>query len=236
MSWREFWNRENRIYVNDRHRALHDESVAKGIAGLIRAPDEIVLDYGCGEASEADLVASRCARLYLFDAAPKVTAALRERFAGSNVIHVLESETLGEIADGALDLVVVNSVLQYVPRRDFETLLDRFRAKLKVGGRLVLADVIPPDASALGDVRALLAFAWRGGFLVAALAGLVATFFSDYRKLRAQYGLTRYAPADMLALLTAHGFDGARAPVNIGHNQTRMMFAARRLPSGAVAA
>ena len=35
MNWRDFWNRENSIYVNDRHRALHDERVARDIAALI---------------------------------------------------------------------------------------------------------------------------------------------------------------------------------------------------------
>jgi hypothetical protein len=97
----------------------------------------------------------------------------------------------------------------------------------------VLADVISPDASAIRDARALLAFAWRGGFFIDACVGLVATFFSDYRKLRAQYGLTRYAPDEMLAILAAHGFEGARAPVNIGHNQTRMMFEARAVAAPA---
>ncbi len=227
MSWREFWNRQNTIYVNDRHRALHDDQVARGICGLVRTPADIVLDYGCGDASEGETVATKCARLYLYDAAPTVRARLRERFAGTAGIEVLGEEGLAGVADGALDLIVVNSVLQYVPKRDFEALLDGFRAKLNPDGRLVLADIISPDASALGDIGALLGFALRGGFLVAACAGLVATFFSDYRKLRAQFGLTRYGEDEMKALLVAHGFTATRSPVNIGHNQTRMMFEAR---------
>jgi SAM-dependent methyltransferase len=230
MSWREFWNRENSIYVNDRHRALHDDMVAKGIAGLVRAPTDIVLDYGCGDASVADFVADRCGKLYLFDAAPTVRARLKERFGGRDKFAVLEEEGLVAIADGALDLIVVNSVLQYVPKRDFETLLDRFRVKLKPTGRLVLADIIAPDASALGDIEALLSFAFKGGFFFAACAGLVTTFFSDYRKLRAQYGLTRYDAVEMIGLLCAHRFVAACAPRNIGHNQTRMMFEASPAP------
>ena len=228
MSWRDFWNREkNTIYVNERHGALHDDLVAKGIASLVRSPDSIVLDYGCGDASAADLVARKCAKLYLYDAAPNVRARLARRFEGRDTIALLGEEALDGLADGALDLIVVNSVLQYVPKRDFEALLDGFRAKLNPDGRLVLADIISPDASALGDIGALLGFALRGGFLVAACAGLVATFFSDYRKLRAQFGLTRYGEDEMKALLVAHGFTATRSPVNIGHNQTRMMFEAR---------
>lgn len=229
MSWREFWNRENSIYVNDRHKSLHDDMVARGIAGLVTTPDAVVLDYGCGEASAAEVVAGKCARLYLYDAAPNVRARVAGRFQADKTIVVLEDEGLAAIADASLDLIVVNSVLQYVPKRDFEALLDRFHAKLKPSGRLILADVISPDASALGDIEALLAFAFRGGFLIAACAGLVSTFFSDYRKLRAQYGLTRYDEAEMKGLLTAHGYSPVRAPMNIGHNQTRMLFEARPL-------
>ncbi len=232
MSWRDFWNREkNTIYVNERHGALHDDLVAKGIASLVRSPDSIVLDYGCGDASAADLVARKCAKLYLYDAAPNVRARLARRFEGRDTIALLGEEALDGLADGALDLIVVNSVLQYIPKRDFETLLDGFRAKLKPTGRLVLADVISPATGPLDDIRALLSFAFEGGFLIAACVGLVRTFFSDYRALRAQYGLTRYHEKEMLALLAAHGLKGARAPLNIGHNQARMLFEATPDPA-----
>ena len=81
----------------------------------------------------------------------------------------------------------------------------------------------------MADARALLVFALEGGFFWRACAGLVATFFSDYRKLRHDLGLTRYSAEDMQKLLAAHGFAGARAETNIGHNQRRMMFIAAPL-------
>ena len=67
MNWREFWNRENSIYVNERHRKLHDERVARDIAALITGLDWNVLDYGCGEASASALVAAKCGKLFLYD-------------------------------------------------------------------------------------------------------------------------------------------------------------------------
>ena len=123
-------------------------------------------------------------------------------------------------------MAVVNSLLQYLKAAEFGELLDFWRAKLKAGGKLVIADVIAPDVSPLQDIRALLTFALQGGFLLAALRGLAATFFSDYRKLRGEIGLTAYAEGDMLALLAAHGFTGERARQNIGHNEARMTFVA----------
>ena len=228
MSWREFWNRENSIYVNDRHRTLHDDRIARDIAGLVGEPDAAVLDFGCGEASGAALVAAKCGQLFLYDAAPNVRERLRLRFTRVPKITVLGADGIDETGDGSLDLVVVNSVLQYLERAEFEALLDQARAKLKPAGRFVVADVIPPDAKATDDILALLKFAFQGGFFFAALAGLVTTFFSDYRELRGTLGLTRYGEAEMISLFAARGFSAKRAATNIGHNQTRMMFVATR--------
>ena len=228
MNWREFWNRENSIYVNDRHRTLHDDRVARDIGALIESRDWIVLDYGCGEASSAALVAEKCATLHLFDTAPSVREHLRLRFTRNAKIEVRDEGGLAEIDDQSLDLIVVNSVLQYLSQVEFESFLDATRGKLKATGKLVIADVIPKGAKATDDILALLKFAATGGFFFAALGGLVTTFFSDYRKLRAQLGLARYSQDETLAIFRGHGFNAERAPKNIGHNQTRMMFVARQ--------
>lgn len=226
MNWREFWNGTHAIYVNDRHRALHYDRIAKDIAALVPSPDSCVLDYGCGEAESADLTARRCGMLYLYDSAPNVQDRLRLRFGRNEKIVVLSTESLDAMADHSLDLFVANSLIQYLSHAEFEALLDLAHRKLKPTGRLVVADVIPADANAVDDVKALLQFAKDGGFLVAAGVGLVSTFFSDYRKLREQIGLTRYAQQDIETLFAAHHFKAERAPRNIGHNQSRMMFVA----------
>jgi hypothetical protein len=54
----------------------------------------------------------------------------------------------------------------------------------------------------------------------------VRTVLSDYRVLRAKFGLRRYGADDMIALLNRAGFDAWRAPRNTGHNRTRMSFVA----------
>ena len=227
MSWREFWNGTHSIYVNERHRALHYDRIAKDIAALVPARDALVLDYGCGEAEGSEVVAAGCAMLYLYDAAPKVQESLRLRFAHNERIVVLSSEALDAMPDQSLDLFIANSMIQYLNHAEFEALLDVARRKLKDSGQLVIADVIPKEANMIDDAKALLNFAWTGGFLIPALAGLVSTFFSDYRKLREEIGLTRYAQQDIETLFSAHGFRAHRSPKNIGHNQTRMMFVAK---------
>lgn len=226
MTWREFWNADTPIYVNDRHKALHYRLVAQDVAALLRSPSDTVLDHGCGEALSAADVAARCGRLYLLDGAPLVRERLALRFARDPKIAVLSPEELGSVPDGSLDLVVVNSLLQYLSPEEFHDLLGLWRTKLREGGRLVLADVIPHEVSPIEDARALLGFAWRGGFLRAALLGLVRTALSDYRTLRNELGLTGYDEAEMLDTLRARGYAAARRPRNIGHNPARMTFEA----------
>jgi SAM-dependent methyltransferase len=229
MSWRDFWNGEHSIYVNQRHKALHYDRIARDLAAYISSPVASVLDYGCGEALSAASLAEKCGTLYLYDAASSVQEKLRGRFASYRNIVVLSSNGLDTIGEASLDLVIANSLLQYLQHREFEDLLDVWHRKLKRDGRLVLADVLPPDLDAIADAKALLDLAWRGGFLIAALGGLGKTFFSDYRRLRNEVGLTRYAPEDMFTLLAAHGFAGEQTAQNVGHNQLRMTFVAQKV-------
>ncbi len=229
MTWREFWNHPHSIYVSERHRLLHYDRIAKDIAALIPAQAAAVLDYGCGEAGSADLAARRCGHLYLFDTAPSVQSKLRQRFATEPNITVLDEPGFFALPDGGLDMIVCNSVLQYVRADETTRLVEIWHDKLKPGGRLVLGDMIPPDLSTLDDVKALLSFALKGGFLFAALRGLGATFFSNYRTLRDEIGLTTYSEDDILTLLSAHGFDASRVPHNIGHHQGRMTFVATNI-------
>lgn len=227
MGWREFWDGDHSIYVNARHKALHYARIGVDMVALLPAGGA-AMDYGCGEALSAPQLARGLSRLVLYDSAPSVVAKARARFLDEAKIEVIDEAGLAALEAGSLDAVVVNSLLQYVPKAEFAALLDLWAAKLKPGGRLILGDVIPPDVGAVADVAALMRFAAEGGFVGAAMAGLVKTFFSPYRKLRAETPLVTYREDEMLALLAAKGFAGAREAKNIGHNQARMTFVSMR--------
>ncbi len=228
MSWREFWNGEHSIYVNARHKTLHYDRIAQDIVALLPVQAR-VLDYGCGEALAAQAVARHAARLFLYDAAPNVQGKLQAQYAACQNIVVLSDHDFAALPPAGLDIVIVNSLLQYLTRTEFEQLLTHVHKALAQGGQLVLADIIPPDANAVSDVKALLGFAWQGGFLLAACKGLAATFFSDYRKKRGEIGLTRYSAAEIEELLRIHGFASQRRARNIGHNQDRHCFIAVKI-------
>jgi SAM-dependent methyltransferase len=227
MNWRDFWNSDTPIYVSERHKDLHYRLIARDISALIPSREAHVLDYGCGEALSADRVAARCAKLYLCDAAPTVRARIAERFRAVPNIQVVAPEGMEQLPDHQLDLIVVNSVVQYLTLDELRALLATARAKLKRDGQLVIADVIPADQSPIADAAALLSFAGKGGFLGAAVVGLARTALSDYRRLRNEVGLAQYDEPEMLEILGDSRFTAERRTQNLGHNQARMTFVAR---------
>jgi SAM-dependent methyltransferase len=225
-SWIEYWNSDHPIYVNDRHLMLHYRGIAQGIADLVPGPEAIVLDFGCGEALSAGLIAQKCRRLLLVDSASSIREKLNKRFGETRAIHVLSPDDAKALAEGSLDLVVIHSVAQYLSKDDFSVLIHDFARKLRPGGSLIVGDILPDGLSALTDARALLTFGLEGGFLFPALLGLARTALSDYRKIRSELGLTHYDEVEMLASLEKAGLTARRLEKNLGHNQARMAFGA----------
>src|SRR5207248_11736515 len=118
-------------------------------------------------------------------------------------IRVLAPEQVETLPDRSIDLIVANSVAQHLTAAELDHLLRLWHRLLAPGGTLVGGDVIPPDAGALTDAIALVRYAVRNGFLVAALWGLVRTAASPYRKLRTRLGIARYTQPEFMAKLRA---------------------------------
>ncbi len=227
--WRSFWDSDHSIYVNARHKDVHYREIADRIAAFVPGPSARVLDYGCGEAIHADRVAAVAAQVLLCDQAPSVRAAIAARFAADPRIRALAPEEVEELPDRSLDLIVANSMTQYLSPAELDRVLALWRRLLERGGTLIVGDVIPPDAGALTDVMALLRYAAANGFFVAALWGLARTAVSPYRRLRSRIGVTRYAQAAFMEMLKSAGFAAERLPRNLEHNAARMTFRARPL-------
>jgi SAM-dependent methyltransferase len=225
--WLSFWDRPHSIYVNARHKDAHYRLIAKEITALVPSADARVLDYGCGEALHADLAAAACGELLLSDGAPGVRAGIASRFAGQAKIRALSPDEVARLPDHSLDLIVLHSVAQYLTAEQMQSLLSLFHRLLRSGGILLVSDVIPPGVTPATDAATLLRFAAKNGFLLAALTGLARTLFSDYRRLRARFGLTHYAEPAMIDRLNTAGFTAQRVGKNVGHNQARMAFMAR---------
>jgi ubiquinone/menaquinone biosynthesis C-methylase UbiE len=225
--WIDYYDSTHTIYASKLHRELHFQLIARDIIGYIPSPDAVVLDYACGEALSAAQVAEACGKLYLAEPAPGVRGRLIARFAPNMKIRVRSLEDLRKMEENSLDLVVMNSVAQYMTPAELDSAFATSRRLLKPGGRLVVGDVLRPEVGMPRDILALLRFARENGFLRDALLGLISTALSDYRQLRSRVGLQRYGEAQMMAKLAASGFNASRAQFNIGHNPWRMTFVAR---------
>jgi ubiquinone/menaquinone biosynthesis C-methylase UbiE len=227
--WRSFWDSPHSIYVNACHKDVHYREIADQIAAFVPGPGARVLDYGCGEAIHADRVAAVAAQMMLCDSAPSVRAAIAARFAADPRIQTLAPEGVEKLPDRSVDLIVSNSMTQYLAPPELDRVLRLWHRLLAAGGTLIVADVIPPDTGALADVTALLRYAAANGFFVAALWGLVRTAASPYSRLRSRIGVTRYTQSDFMQKLKSAGFTAERLPHNLEHNAARMTFRARPL-------
>jgi SAM-dependent methyltransferase len=226
-TWLEFWDSPHLIYVNARHRDVHYRLIAEQIATFVPSRDARVLDYGCGDALHADVVAAAAAALLLCDGAPGVRAELGKRFAANAKIRVVAPDEVEHMSDGTLDLIVLHSVAQYLTQDELAALLTLFHRLLKRDGMLLISDIVPPDVSAAADAAALLRFGRDNGFLCGAVIGLARTVVSPYWRLRSRYGLTRYSQAAITDKLAAASFTAQRTAHNIGHNWMRLAFTAR---------
>jgi SAM-dependent methyltransferase len=226
--WIEFWNKDCSIYVSDRHKRVHYQTIATDIARLLpEGGSNRVLDFGCGEALSAEIIAKRTRELVLCDAAPTVRDGLKRRFAADPKIMVVSPDEVAAMPEASFDAIVANSVLQYVSRDQLSDQLARWRRLLTPDGQLILGDIIPTKTGMIADAGALLTFAAKNGFLMPACAGLARTFFSDYRTKRAELGLLQLDEQDVIAVSKATGLAAVRQPHNIGHNPNRMTFVAR---------
>ena len=229
MDWISFYDfKHSVIYVNERHRDVHYRTIAEDIRGYVPPHSANVLDYGCGEATSSDLVAAAASHLTLVEAAPNVRAALAARYAGNPKISVLTPDEAMTRPLGSFDLIVMHSVAQYLTAVELDRLLGVFQRLVKPDGLVIIGDIVPPRLAAPAAALSLLRFGAANGFFWAAVGGLIRIFMSDYFRLKKTHGLSHYTEAEMLERLKSAGYTAKRAEHNIGHNQWRMTFLARR--------
>jgi SAM-dependent methyltransferase len=100
------------VYAN--RRVVHYRDIAERVLQLLPEGKPHVLDYGCGEAIYAELIADSATDV-LCDAAPGVRGRLVQRFAGNRKIRVLVPEEVDQLPAQSFDFICANSVVQYVP-------------------------------------------------------------------------------------------------------------------------
>src|SRR2546423_2791993 len=110
--WLSFWNAPNRIYVNDLHRDVHYRDVALEIRSLVPSPSATVVDYGCGEATAAHLVAEAAGAPLLFPGAARGRGQPSPRLQDNAKIAVRSPHQGAALPPGRRGLILLHSVVQ----------------------------------------------------------------------------------------------------------------------------
>lgn len=178
-----------------------------------------VLDYGCGYFDVGLRLSGRVARVDGFDPDPQALALAHDRIAQAGGLQLSRLvEHVDALDPESYDLIVVNSVLQYLP--DFAA-VDAFLAGCarwlpRAAGHVVLSDLIPPDYSAPLDAVDSLVHAARHGHARAMVAHLwqAATKPSGL-------ALLHIDPRQLQAAAARHGFVVQRLPRNLTPSRRR---------------
>jgi SAM-dependent methyltransferase len=199
-----------------------DECVRNLTAAVPLTAGMKVLDFGCGYGFVAEELAGRVAVYYLWD----VAASMREhalawlaRFGNVSLLDLSHPD--GVPADVRLDLILVNSVVQYMQSAEFASWLVRWRGLLAAGGQLVLSDLIPPGHRFAADLLSLVWFSIRRGYLFRAL-GNVAGEHRRYLATRQTCPLHRVGRDDLLRHARAAGLGVRFLPRNLTHFTGRL--------------
>jgi SAM-dependent methyltransferase len=211
MSWNEYWDH---LESGDLlFREYSDEYVAKLLAEVPLHSRTRVLDFGCGYGFVASALAPRVSSIAAWDRSP----LMRSR--ASAMLKTHANACLIDLSQAApaerFDLIIVNSVVQYMTSAEFDLWLERWRDLLVESGRLVLSD-LPLAQTTWVDIIDILRFSGRRRILLRTLRE-ASIEFRRYRKTCAAQPLTQINRDDLCRRAGAAGFAVAFMKRNLTH-------------------
>jgi 2-polyprenyl-3-methyl-5-hydroxy-6-metoxy-1,4-benzoquinol methylase len=190
-------------------------------------PKLTVLDFGCGTGIPASLLASRVGRILLWDPAGAAMETARARIANVPNAGLIDLPSIGRDHDGTFDLIVANSVVQYMSVPELEGWIRRWSDLLAPGGAIVLSDMPGGNSRFAGEMAEFLWFSMRRGVLLQALAH----GFRDiarYRAARSARPLLRADRPMFERVAAAAGLDAEWLPVNLTFRRSRLTLVLRK--------
>lgn len=193
---------------------------------------ERVLDFGCGPGLVAQELAPKVGELFLWDAAANVREQARINAAGRANVKFLEAPPPESFPpDLRFDLILVNSVAQYMTAGRFSSWLAEWRAMLGPSGRLVISDLVPLETRSLPEIAALLLFSARHRLLMRALWDSPREF-TRYARVRRAHPLYRLGREDFRRRAAAAGLAVEFLPDNLTYRRRRFAAVLTRAENG----
>jgi cyclopropane fatty-acyl-phospholipid synthase-like methyltransferase len=223
--WDAYWEE-----LTDRQRLFREQAgeYVRNLAatGLLHARAR-VLDFGCGFGYVADGVASLVGELYLWDASANMRRHAATTVAGHANVHFLDFSGPDDPEAPPFDLILVNSVVQYMNPDEFSTWLARWQSMLAPSGRIVVSDLIPPQHRSLSELWDLLRFSARRGFLLEAVWQAIGEL-GQYGRMRRANPLTRLGGKELTRRGQEAGLAVTFLPRNLTHFPKRITAAFSR--------
>lgn len=215
-AWDSYWAglREDQWPYREQAR----EFVARLDDALDLRRDDRVLDFGSGFGHVAAGLARLVAEVWYWDGSEHMRRRAGEVLAdepNARLLDLSDPDRPSPSDAVPVDLVIVNSVVQYMAPDEIERSVGRWARLLAPGGRLVISDLISPEASTLGELDDLLRFAAYHRFL--ARAAHQAVLEVTYWRTRRDTPLTRVDPDQLRSWAKQAGLSLEVLPRNLTH-------------------
>jgi SAM-dependent methyltransferase len=224
VDWKYYWNSfDNGQVLDEKATSLEAKQFVGNLTAAVPLQEHWrLLEFGCGTGHAAELLAPKVRELWVWDAAPRMLEQARRRVGGHrNVVLVRSADQLIRESAGAFDLVIVNSVVQYMSRLELTQWLPRWRDLIAEGGRLVISDLPQPGGRLSADVLSLLRFSLRAGVTINVVRSAFRNWLG-YSRTRKSAGLLTLSREDVAALGGNVGFQVDFCPENLTYNKWRI--------------
>jgi len=214
LDWRDYFERlqpKQQIF-----QAEAEYFVAKLEEAIPLSDNWRILDFGCGFGFTARALAPKVSRVYAWDIAENMRDHAKRNTA--DLDGVVCPNRLPDHVN--FDLILVNSVVQYMTIEELGEWLSRWAVLLWPAGRIVISDIIPEKINPLLDMASLLLFSLHRGFLLQAVVdGL--NEVGRYTHTRNKHPLTLLNPATVLRLAAEVGLDTFVLTRNLTYRRQR---------------
>lgn len=213
----------DRLRESPLHRAQSTLYVRSLIAEVGVHRDQRVLDFGCGFGSVVALLAPLVAEVWWWDPSPNMRSATRRT---TSEIHNVRSCDLSlppaerpqqsRRKGGAFDLILVNSVAQYMAPAELWRWIAGWRDLLAPDGQIVLSDLIPLQHGTLSDIVDLIRFGAQHGSAFRAAMQAVGDI-GEYRRTTRAVPLVRVSAQELIRHAADAGLETLVLPRNLTH-------------------